>query len=49
MRTVIERYKRKAKRSIGFGIAIEDPNPIRIGLWEDVEWKPDPKYKTKVE
>lgn len=48
-RTIIERYRRKARKVIGFGIAAEDPNPITIGSWEDEEWRPDPRLDKLVE
>jgi hypothetical protein len=38
-RVAIERYRRRIRKAIGFGIATEDTNPFTVAVWGDMEWE----------
>lgn len=43
MRAVLEKYRRKARKSVGFGLRPADPTvPFECAIWGDEEWTPDP-------
>jgi hypothetical protein len=48
-RVAIERYKRRARKAIGFGLAAEDTNPFTVVAWEDRAWEPNPDLDRLVE
>jgi hypothetical protein len=37
-RVTIERYRRRVRKAVGFGLAAEDRNPFTVAAWEDGEW-----------
>jgi hypothetical protein len=48
-RVAIERYRRRARKAIGFGLAAEDTNPFTVAAWEDKVWEPNPELDRLVE
>jgi hypothetical protein len=48
-RVAIERYRRRVRKAIGFGVAVEDVPPFTIAAWVDREWEPNPELDRLVE
>jgi uncharacterized protein YchJ len=48
-RVTVERYRRRVRKAIGFGIAAEDTHPFTIAAWEDTVWEPNPELERLVE
>ena len=48
-RVTVERYRRRARKAIGFGLATENPSPFTIAAWEDMVWEPNPELERLVE
>jgi hypothetical protein len=40
-RVAIERYRRRKRKAMGFGLATEDTHPFTVATWEDREWEPN--------
>jgi hypothetical protein len=48
-RVAIERYRRRTRKAVGFGIATEDTNPFTVAIWADMAWEPNPTLHQLVE
>lgn len=48
-RITIEKYKRRVRKSIGFGIAVEDINPVTVAILQDNHWEKDPQLELLVQ
>ena len=48
-RVAIERYRRRTRKAIGFGLAAEDTHPFTAVTWEDRVWEPNPELDQLVE
>lgn len=43
-RTLLEKYRRKCRRSIGFGVLVSDSSkPFECAAWSEFEWEKDPE------
>jgi hypothetical protein len=48
-RVAIERYRRRTRKAIGFGLAAEDMCPFTLAVWVDREWELNPELDRLVE
>jgi hypothetical protein len=48
-RVVLEKYRRKANKSIGFGIMVLDAKPFECAVWTEEPWKYDKKMEDALE
>lgn len=50
MRTVVEKYRRKVAKSMGFGVMIlETSRPIEYAVWEEGDWEYDEEMEELIE
>jgi hypothetical protein len=49
IRVAIERYRRRIRKAIGFGLAAEDTHAFTVAAWVDMEWEPNPELDRLVE
>lgn len=49
-RTLLEKYRRKCVRSIGFGVLVSDPSrPFQCAAWAEWPWSHDPEMDKLIE
>ncbi len=49
-RTLLEKYRRKCNRSIGFGVLVSDPSkPFQCAAWAEWSWVHDPEMDKLIE
>jgi hypothetical protein len=48
-RAIVEKYRRKALKSISFGIMVLDAKPFECATWAEGPWEPDEKMEKLVE
>ena len=48
-RVVLEKYRRKANKSIGFGVMVLDTKPFECAVWTENPWEYDKKMEDALE
>ncbi|NBK97878.1 MAG: hypothetical protein EOM50_07645 [Erysipelotrichia bacterium] len=48
-RIAIEKYRRRVRKAIGFGIVVEDNNLITVAILQDNHWEKDPQLELLVQ
>lgn len=49
-RTLLEKYRRKCRKSIGFGVFVNNPSkPFECAVWVESEWNSDPEMDKLLE